>query len=477
MNQRFSKGVYLVLVLLAVRLLSGCGGDTAAAADGGEDEVKGNVPVTFIPCSEITFQADGSYEITYVQDPDSVPQGNGNEIGGNLMDEDPEYYQARNEAMHNAFAQLPVYRYEEYYIAHEGAVAQYDQDGGLIRVRGDCEYYSTLDQYMVDGSLPSGTYVGTYGSFSHISSDAEEELFGFHSWDGSVTEASIYSGREEAPVYYLDENHFFPVHPDTGSNYSPFSGGGIYYNTIIYALDKPDSTFKFQTFACDPQLFAAAGVDISGYHVCKEFASDSRYTLYQMDDEIWLMERWKDDEIVITRLKKEDHYDFVPAVRENEAVWLLRDLSAPQVPDIADPNTGKEELLRFIGQTDDSRIVAHLENACVADWYSRYYGTGSAMAQRDGTFWYDEYRVMEYRDGELCSWLSYVFWDTKEHYAEAKENEEWNPLRLQNDFLLMTCEIYAYDEALEPGYRKDLKAMQYDEMLSALKENGYQIIF
>ena len=99
------------------------------------------------------------------------------------------------------------------------------------------------------------------------------------------------------------------------------------------------------------------------------------------------------------------------------------------------------------------------------------------MAQRDGTFWYDEYRVMEYRDGELCSWLSYVFWDTKEHYAEAKENEEWNPLRLQNDFLLMTCEIYAYDEALEPGYRKDLKAMQYDEMLSALKENGYQIIF
>ncbi len=66
---------------------------------------------------------------------------------------------------------MPVYYYEQAYVAKEGAVAQYNQYGNLIRVRGNCDYYTTLDQYEVDGSLPSGKYVGTYFTFSQITED------------------------------------------------------------------------------------------------------------------------------------------------------------------------------------------------------------------------------------------------------------------------------------------------------------------
>ena len=123
-----------------------------------------------------------------------------------------------------------------------------------------------------------------------------------------------------------------------------------------------------------------------------------------------------------------------------------------------------------------SCIVAYIDNAHIDNWYARYYATGTPITKQDDVFWYDEYRVMEYRDGALCSWLSYVFWDSPEHYEEAKHNSEWNFLGLQNDTHLMTCRIYSFDENLEPYYRKDFQVMNYDDMLAELQNNGYKII-
>ncbi|WP_087064118.1 hypothetical protein [Intestinibacillus massiliensis] len=153
-----------------------------------QDAVKGNVPVTFTPSSEITFNADGSYEVTHIEKAAPESREVGHEIEGFEVAGDPAEIEAENQAMIEKFQNLPVYTYDEYYIAKEGAVAQYDQDGQLIRVRGDCEYHSTLDQYMVNGSLPDGTYVGTYLTFSQISS-------GFGSDSTRATPRTSQSGR------------------------------------------------------------------------------------------------------------------------------------------------------------------------------------------------------------------------------------------------------------------------------------------
>lgn len=147
---------------------------SAVAVDySNQDIIRGNVPVKFTPNSEITFDADGSYKVTHVAKSVSSSMGVGVEIGGNLADENPEAYEAENKAVLETIKNLPVYTYEEYYIAKEGAVAQYDQNGELIRVRGDYEYHSTLDQYLVNGSLPDGKYVGTYLEFSKFSSGSD----------------------------------------------------------------------------------------------------------------------------------------------------------------------------------------------------------------------------------------------------------------------------------------------------------------
>lgn len=306
----------------------------------------------------------------------------------------------------------------------------------------------------------------------------KKELYGFYSWDGSVTELSIYS-KGDAPIYYLSENEFFQFFLNQ-SHYSPFSSGGIYYGTIIWtdgsdAYSNPN--IQYQSVKFDDALFKEAGVDISAYKNCQQFATSGSYTLFQMDDEIWVMERWRGDAIVISKLKKEDHYDFVFAVRDGERVRLLRDLSDPPIPDITDPKMSKDELLDYIGQTNDSRIVARLDDH-IEDWYMRYYDEDSPLAEQSDIFEYTEYRVMEYDNEELRSWVSYVFWDSAEHYEEAKRNPEWNFLDIQNDTLLMTCRIYSYGEDLEPCYRNpsNFKDMNYEDMLKTLESNGYTII-
>lgn len=189
MNKFWQACCPLVTILITFLIL-GCS-HLSASADDGEVQVKGNVPVTYIPRSEITFDADGKFKVTRVSDPAPASQNAGQEIDGNLMDKNPEYYQAVHQAALEQFESLPVYRYEEYYIAHEGAVAQYDDSGNLIRVRGDCEYYSTLDQYMVNGSLPNGKYVGTYLTFSRISNQTEVPIIAVTNYRAGTDDCHI----------------------------------------------------------------------------------------------------------------------------------------------------------------------------------------------------------------------------------------------------------------------------------------------
>jgi hypothetical protein len=130
----------------------------------------GNVPTEYIPYSNITFDSEGNFTVTYVGQP--VPDSEGGtssagiEVGGNLADQDPEAFEIIHAEAQRILESLPVYIYEDYYMAGEGAVAQYDQDGQLIRVRGEYEYYSTIDQYEVNGVLPNGTDKGPFGQFS-----------------------------------------------------------------------------------------------------------------------------------------------------------------------------------------------------------------------------------------------------------------------------------------------------------------------
>jgi len=144
------------------------GNQTALSPD--FDIALGNVPAEYIPNSEITFDSEGTFTVTNVFNPDPVPMSatssEGIEVGGNLADQDPKAVETRDTEAQRILESLPVYTYEDYYIAGDGAVALYDQVGQLIRVRGDYEYYTTIDQYRVNGILPDGTYKGPFGQFS-----------------------------------------------------------------------------------------------------------------------------------------------------------------------------------------------------------------------------------------------------------------------------------------------------------------------
>jgi hypothetical protein len=136
----------------------------------------GNVPAEYIPNSEITFDSEGVFVVTdvvqSVADSASRNTSVGIEVGGNLAD-DIVISRAQD-----ALESLPIYTYDEYYVAGNGAVVQYDQEGKFIRVCGDYEYYSTIDQYKTNGVLPDGTYKGTFGEFSIITTRATKTVYG-----------------------------------------------------------------------------------------------------------------------------------------------------------------------------------------------------------------------------------------------------------------------------------------------------------
>lgn len=126
----------------------------------------------FIPKSRITFREDGEPVLTGVTKSVPAPRGAGVDLDALLGSKERS---AEEEAMWTPIEELPVYRYEDSYVAAEGAVAQYGSGGELCHVWGDCEYTSNIGQYEVDGDLPNGRYIGNFSEFSQetiVSRDA-----------------------------------------------------------------------------------------------------------------------------------------------------------------------------------------------------------------------------------------------------------------------------------------------------------------
>lgn len=128
-----------------------------------QDLTSGNVPVRFIPQSEITFDSNGAPILTHVVKSIPTPAGleESVEIGGNLAEQDPIAFKTMSEMVDANLESLPVFVYEDAYTVEAGAVVKYGSSGEFNRVVGDSEYNSNIDQYMDSGSLPDGRYIGT----------------------------------------------------------------------------------------------------------------------------------------------------------------------------------------------------------------------------------------------------------------------------------------------------------------------------
>ncbi len=240
----FVMSVFVILVPAFTNI-------TLAAQKTEPEIVNGNVPATFIPGSKITFGSDGNYEITKIESQSDMSSDQGQEIGKNLADDNPEAFEKAHQELRKKFDNLPVYTYEQYYIAKEGAVALYDTNGELIRVEGVCEYYSTLNQYMVNGFLPDGKYVGTYLTFSQITgdldgSDNSRATTSSISQSGSFTTfGDKWPGCNTNPVpndpnygdRVCDENNKLHV-----GDAALKSSGGIPYNAMIGVIVEPSDT-------------------------------------------------------------------------------------------------------------------------------------------------------------------------------------------------------------------------------------------
>ena len=278
-----------------------------------------------------------------------------------------------------------------------------------------------------------------------------EELLGFYSWSNSVTSQSIYGNSDEAPLYYLDKNSFLLYSRDY-AHYSPYSSNGIIYgNQLAYVAE-------WRPIDMDESIFDKLGIDISSFKSCRRFILvDGLYDIYQMDDELWLAEQWREDNLVITQLQKENCYELIPAEDTGEKIWRIRDVSAPPVLDVADSKLTKEDIKNFIGNSvEKSRIVA--------------YQDGVDDPILGGPF--EEYRSLEYCTGELRSWVRYMFWPKEVYFGGVRDSLYGDCLGIHNDSLLMTCEIYGYETDLQEKY----KDLSYEEMLIALQDNEYRIV-
>lgn len=172
-----------------------------------QDLLSGNVPVKFIPQSDITFDSNGAPILTNVVKSIPAPKG-AIEIGGNLADEDPQAFNEMHDMVKATVKNLPVYKYHEYYIAHEGAIAKYGSGGELMRVRGNYEHFNDIDQYLVNGSFPDGRYVGNYSEFSRFE---------------STQKSSQYAPYATITGYFTTYGDYWPAIPtsDTASNADP----------------------------------------------------------------------------------------------------------------------------------------------------------------------------------------------------------------------------------------------------------------
>lgn len=123
-----------------------------------QSKMMGNVPVGFIPQSNIIYNSKGEPILTEVikaEDKTVI----GKELDGlKWEDHIPETDdKAKN---------LPVFQVNDHYIAKSGAKAQYGSKGEFVRVRGDHDYISDIDKYKVKGEYKEGVYKGNFTDFT-----------------------------------------------------------------------------------------------------------------------------------------------------------------------------------------------------------------------------------------------------------------------------------------------------------------------
>lgn len=179
----------------------------------------GNVPVKFLPQSEITFNEKGAPTITKVVKPNLLTY-RGNEIGGNLTVENPKKFSDIDLFLEKSFKQLPIFKYNECYTAREGAVAIYGSNGELVRVRGNYEYESDLEKYIIDGNYSNGRYIGKYSEFSVMRNNdiKYNELLRSTTYRGYFTTYGDY--WPAIPTYDTDSNRDpVPNRPNHSSYY------------------------------------------------------------------------------------------------------------------------------------------------------------------------------------------------------------------------------------------------------------------
>lgn len=199
--------------------------DLTTYTNSDQDLSLGNVPTKFIANSEITFSDDGEPVLTHVVKQVPAPKG-GNEIGGNLAQDDPTTYASISAAVDEMLENLPVYTYEDSYTADAGATISYGDAGEIGHVNGEYEYVSDIDKYSVNGALPDGKYVGNFSEFSQFT-DVN-------------TIGSNAVARTTKTGYFTTYGDYWPEIPtsDTASNTDPVPNRGDDEETSAYYGDR-----------------------------------------------------------------------------------------------------------------------------------------------------------------------------------------------------------------------------------------------
>ena len=123
-----------------------------------QNKMMGNVPVGFIPQSNIIYNSKGEPILTEV-----IKAEDKTVIGKELDGLKWEDYITETD---DKVKKLPVFQVNDYYIAKSGAKAQYGSKGEFVRVRGDYDYISDIDKYKVKGEYKNGIYKGNFTDFT-----------------------------------------------------------------------------------------------------------------------------------------------------------------------------------------------------------------------------------------------------------------------------------------------------------------------
>lgn len=275
---------------------------------------------------------------------------------------------------------------------------------------------------------------------------------GAYRYKKAISPAIFYADESEAPFVFIDKDTvrlFFP-HWDV---YSPWSSGGRHAG-------------HFRQYAFDPsgpakdgmQLLTDTGIDTETIRSCHRYPiREGELELLLADTdagkEIWLAEWWKSDLPYVYQIEPSDRYQLQVEYGNGEPTATMLDLAAPPILNLSDPTLSKKDVLAEL------RRCAKKDDRIVAAKYDEQDG-GKTV-----------YRVFEYQNEQLRSWVEYCFYDSKSDYQSfrgsvLRDNGEChNRLRL-------TKACHGYEVMLQAN----LCGKTMDGMKSALERVGFQII-